>query len=34
MIRNICYANAKNYLAFPGMTDGRVKKSGATIRRK
>jgi hypothetical protein len=21
MIRNICYVNAKNYMAFPGVTD-------------
>jgi hypothetical protein len=33
MIRNICYANAKNYLAFPGVTDDRAKKSGAPKRR-
>ena len=29
MIRNICYANAKNYLAFPGVTDGDSEKSQA-----
>ncbi len=34
MIRNICYANARNYLAFPGVTDGRAKNSGAPKRRK
>ena len=34
MIRNICYANAKNYLAFPGMTDDRAKNSAAPKRRK
>jgi glucuronate isomerase len=34
MIRNICYANARNYLAFPGVTDDRAKKSGAPRRRK
>jgi glucuronate isomerase len=34
MIRNLCYANAKNYLAFPGVTDDRAKKSGAPKRRK
>ena len=26
MIRNICYANAKNYMAFPGLTDDRANK--------
>jgi len=34
MIRNICCTNAKNYLAFPGLTDGDGKKSGASKRRK
>jgi glucuronate isomerase len=34
MIRNVCYANARNYLAFPGVTDVRAKKSGAPKRRK
>ena len=34
MIRNICYANAKNYLAFPGVTDGKVKNSSAANRRR
>ena len=34
MIRNLCYANAKNYMAFPGMTDGDAKKSGPAKRRK
>jgi hypothetical protein len=34
MIRNICYANAKNYLAFPGVTDGKAKNSGAANRRR
>ena len=34
MIRNICCANARNYLAFPGVTDDRAKKSGAPRRRK
>jgi glucuronate isomerase len=34
MIRNVCYANARNYLAFPGVTDDRAKKSGAPKRRK
>jgi glucuronate isomerase len=33
MIRNLCYANAKNYLAFPGVTDDAGKKSGAPKRR-
>jgi glucuronate isomerase len=27
MIRNICYANAKNYMAFPAMDDAASKKS-------
>jgi glucuronate isomerase len=34
MIRNLCYANARNYLAFPGVTDDRANKSGAPKRRK
>ena len=34
MIRNLCYANARNYLAFPGVTDECAKKSGAPKRRK
>jgi glucuronate isomerase len=34
MVRNICCANAKNYLAFPGMTDGRAEKISAPKRRK
>ena len=34
MIRNICYANAKNYMAFPGVTDDHAKKSSAANRRK
>ena len=33
MIHNICYANAKNYMAFPGVTDGNAKNSGAANRR-
>jgi hypothetical protein len=33
MIRNICYANAKNYLALPGVTDDHAKNSGAAKRR-
>jgi glucuronate isomerase len=33
MIKNICYTNAKNYLAFPGVTDVTpVKKSGGKSR--
>jgi hypothetical protein len=33
MIKNICYTNAKNYLAFPGMTDETpAKKSGGKSR--
>jgi hypothetical protein len=33
MIKNICYANAKNYLAFPGLTDDAIaKKSGGRSR--
>jgi glucuronate isomerase len=34
MVRNICYANAKNYMAFPGVTDDNTKKSSAANRRK
>jgi len=34
MIRNICYANAKNYMAFPGVTDDGAKKSGPAKRRR
>jgi glucuronate isomerase len=34
MIRNICYANAKNYMAFPGVTDDNAKPSSAASRRK
>ena len=34
MIRNICYANAKNYLAFPGVMDGKAKNSGVANRRR
>jgi len=34
MIRNVCYANARNYLAFPGVTDVRAKKAGAPKRWK
>ncbi len=34
MIRNICYANAKNYLAFPGVTGDDAKKAGTPKRRK
>jgi glucuronate isomerase len=34
MIRNICYANAKNYMAFPGVSDDVApKKTGAGKRR-
>ena len=33
MIKNICYTNAKNYLAFPGVTDqAPAKKSGGKSR--
>jgi len=33
MIKNICYANAKNYLAFPGVTDDiTAKNSGGKSR--
>jgi glucuronate isomerase len=34
MIRNLCYANAKNYMAFPGVTDSDAKKSSPAKRRK
>ena len=34
MIRNLCYANARNYLALPGVTDEPAKKNGAPKRRK
>ena len=34
MIRNICYANAKNYMAFPGVSDAETKKPGKAERRK
>jgi len=34
MIRNICYTNAKNYMAFPGVTDDNAKHSSAANRRK
>ena len=34
MIRNICYANAKAYMAFPGVTDAGAKNSSATKRRR
>ncbi|MFZ0828871.1 MAG: glucuronate isomerase [Verrucomicrobiia bacterium] len=34
MIRNLCYANARNYLAFPGVPENQVKISGAANRRK
>jgi len=33
MIRNICYANARDYMAFPGVTYD-AKKTGAVKRRK
>jgi glucuronate isomerase len=34
MIKNICHANAKNYLAFPGLTgDDLGKKPGGKPRR-
>ncbi|MEI9961683.1 MAG: glucuronate isomerase [Limisphaerales bacterium] len=29
MIRNICYANAKNYMTFPGISDDAQKSSPA-----
>jgi hypothetical protein len=33
MIKNICFTNAKNYLAFPGVTDDApAKKSGTKSR--
>jgi glucuronate isomerase len=33
MIKNICYTNAKNYMAFPGVTDDKpAKKSGGKSR--
>jgi glucuronate isomerase len=34
MIRNLCYANARDYLAFPGVPDGQAKTFGAANRRK
>jgi glucuronate isomerase len=34
MIRNLCCANARNYLAFPGVTDANAKNSGVAIRRR
>jgi glucuronate isomerase len=34
MIRTLCYANARNYLAFPGVTDDRAKNPGTPKRRK
>jgi glucuronate isomerase len=34
MIRNICYANAKNYMAFPGVEDAAAKKPAAVKKRK
>ena len=34
MIRNICYTNAKNYMAFPGVSDAETKKPGKAERRK
>jgi hypothetical protein len=34
MIHNLCYANAKNYLAFPGVTGDDAKNSGVPKRRK
>jgi len=34
MIRNICYANAKNYMAFPGVMDAETKNPGKAGRRK
>ena len=29
MIKNICYANAKNYMAFPGVGETALKKKSA-----
>jgi hypothetical protein len=34
MIRNICYANAKNYMAFPGVTDAAPAPKLAAKKRK
>ena len=34
MIRNICYANARQYMAFPGVTDASAKNSRTTKRRR
>jgi len=34
MIRNICYANAKNYLAFPGVEDAAAKPKAGVKKRK
>jgi len=34
MVRNICYANAKNYMAFPGVDDGEAKKASPAKGRK
>jgi len=33
MIRNICYTNAKQYMAFPGVTDDNANKFSAAKRR-
>jgi len=33
MIRNICYANAKNYLAFPGVAELEPRKRTAAAKR-
>jgi glucuronate isomerase len=34
MIKNICYANAKNYMAFPGIDDQAPAKTAAPKKRK
>jgi len=34
MIRNICYANAKHYMAFPGVAAGDAIKAGPAKKRK
>jgi glucuronate isomerase len=33
MIRNICYANARDYMNFPGVSDAPVKKKASKARR-
>ena len=34
MIKNICYANAKNYMNFPGVDDDVKKSTGAAKKKK